>query len=80
VDRSSRPEWCPNQTARHIEDRVEALRRELKLGPVQLMGLLAAEGIEIAASTVYRILVRRGISRLRDIDVSGEDLREPVIR
>jgi hypothetical protein len=44
------------------------------------MGLLAAEGIEIAASTVYRILVRRGISRLRDLDVSGEDLREPVVR
>ena len=44
------------------------------------MGLLAGEGVEIAASTVYRILVRRGISRLRDLDVSGEDLREPVVR
>jgi hypothetical protein len=64
----------------HIEDRVEVLRRERKLGPVQLMGLLAGEGVEIAASTVYRILVRRGISRLRDLDVSGEDLREPVVR
>ena len=80
VDRSSRPECSPNQTAVHIEDRVEALRRERKLGPVQLMGLLAGEGVEIAASTVYRILVRRGISRLRDLDVSGEDLREPVVR
>ena len=72
VDRSSRPECSPNQTAVHIEDRVEGLRRERKLGPVQLMGLLAAEGIEIAASTIYRVLVRRGISRLRDIDVSGK--------
>jgi Integrase core domain/Homeodomain-like domain len=80
VDRSSRPECSPKQTAVHIEDRVEALRRERKLGPVQLMGLLAGEGVEIAASTVYRILVRRGISRLRDLDVSGEDLREPVVR
>ena len=80
VDCSSRPACSPNQTAVHIEDRVEALRRERKLGPVQLMGLLAAEGIEIAASTVYRILVRPGISRLRDLDVSGEDLREPVVR
>ena len=44
VDRSSRPECSPNQTAVHVEDRVEALRRERKLGPVQLMGLLAAEG------------------------------------
>jgi Integrase core domain len=76
----SRPECSPYQTAVHIEDRVEALRRERRLGPVQLMGLLAAEGIEIAASTVYRILVRRGISRLRDLDVSGDDLREPVVR
>lgn len=80
VDRSSRPESSPNQTPVYIEDRVEALRRERKLGPVQLMGLLATEGIELAASTVYRILVRRGISRLRDLDVSGEDLREPVVR
>jgi hypothetical protein len=33
-----------------------------------------------SASTVYRILVRRGISRLRDLDVTGEDLRGPVVR
>jgi transposase-like protein len=80
VDRTSRPAHSPNQTATHIEDRVEALRRERKLGPVQLMGVLAEEGIILPASTVYRILVRRGISRLRDLDVSGEDLREPIVR
>lgn len=80
TDRSSRPASSPNQTGAEVEDRVEALRREHKLGPVQLMGLLRAEGIELASSTVYRILVRRGISRLRDLDVSGEDLREPVLR
>ena len=80
ADRSSRPASSPNQTPTEVEDRVEALRRERKLGPVQLMGLLEAEGIELASSTIYRILVRRGISRLRDLDVSGEDLREPVLR
>ena len=80
LDRSCRPASSPNQTPTEIEDRVEALRREHKLGPVQLMGLLRAEGIELAVSTIYRVLVRRGISRLRDLDVSGEDLREPVIR
>jgi len=80
ADRTSRPGSSPNQTPTEIEDRVEALRRTHKLGPVQLMGLLAAEGIELASSTIYRILVRRGISRLRDLDVSGEDLREPVVR
>ena len=56
------------------------LRRELKVGPVQLVGRLAEEGITVPASTIYRILVRHGISRLRDLDVTGEDLREPVHR
>ncbi len=80
LDRSSRPGTSPNQTHGAIEDRVEALRREHKLGPVQLSGLLRAEGIELAPSTIYRVLLRRGISRLRDLDVTGSDLREPVIR
>ncbi len=80
LDRSSRPASSPNQTPVEVEDRVEAPRREHKLGPVQLMGLLQAEGIELASSTIYRVLVRRGISRLRDLDVSGGDLREPVHR
>ena len=79
-DRSSRPCSSPTQTPAPIEDRVEALRRERKLGPVQLMGVLAEEDIHLPASTIYRILHRRGISRLRDLDVSGQDLREPVIR
>ena len=79
-DRSSRPLHSPDQTPVEIEDRVEALRRERKVGPVQLVGTLAEEGIELAVSTVWRVLVRRGISRLRDLDVCGEDLREPVVR
>lgn len=61
VDRSSRPECSPNQTAVHIEDRVEALRRERKLGPVQLMGLLAAEGDR-----------DRGLDRLPDLGTPGD--------
>ena len=73
-DRSSRPASSPHRTAVEVEDRVEALRREYKVGPVQLVGLLAAEGIAVPASTVYRILVRRGISRLRDLDVTGQNL------
>lgn len=80
LDRSSRPATSPKQTPIEIEDRVEELRRSHKLGPVQLMGLLRAEGIELASSTIYRVLLRRGISRLRDLDVSGADLREPVNR
>jgi transposase InsO family protein len=79
-DRSTRPHRSPNQTDPEIEERVCALRRDRKVGPVQLVGLLATEGITLPASTVWRILVRHGISRLRDLDVSGEDLREPVKR
>ena len=79
-DRSSRPHHSPSQTAPDVETRVVALRREHKVGPVQLVGLLAEGGLTVPASTVYRILVRHGISRLRDLDVSGEDLREPVVR
>jgi transposase InsO family protein len=79
-DRSSRPHSSPNQTDPDVEERVVALRREHKVGPVQLVGLLAEEGLQLPASTIYRILARHGISRLRDLDVTGEDLREPVIR
>lgn len=80
VDRSSRPLRSPNQTSVEVEARVCALRREHKAGPVQLAGHLAEEGLLVPVSTIYRILVRHGISRLRDLDVSGEDLREPVVR
>jgi transposase InsO family protein len=80
VDRSSRPHRSPNQTPPEVEARVCALRREHKVGPVQLVGHLVEEGITLPASTVWRILVRHGISRLRDLDVSGQDLREPVQR
>ena len=80
VDRSSRPHRSPNQTPLAVEERVAAVRRKHKVGPVQLVALLAEEGITVPASTIYRILVRHGISRLRDLDVTGEDLREPVHR
>ncbi len=79
-DRSSRPHASPNQTDPQVEARVVALRREHKVGPVQLVGKLADEDIALPASTIYRILVRHGVSRLRDLDVTGEDLREPVMR
>ena len=80
LDRSSRPHRSPNQTPLSIEQRICQLRRELKVGPVQLTGRLLEEGITVPASTIHRILVRHGISRVRDLDVTGEDLREPVHR
>ena len=75
IDRTSRPGYSPNQTPCHIEDRVEQLRRDRKLGPMQLAGLLCEEGIILHPSTVHRILKRRGISRLRDLDVTGANMR-----
>ncbi len=75
-DRSSRPASCPGQTDPQIEDLVEYLRRSMKLGPVMLTAELADFGVTMHASTVHRILVRRGVSRLADLDVTGADLRQ----
>src|SRR4051794_24762149 len=80
-DRSSRPIRSPRRVPVEVEDQVEALRREHKVGPGQLVGLLVEHaGVRLPASTIYRILVRRGVSPLRDLDVSGADMREPVRR
>jgi hypothetical protein len=75
IDRSSRPAGSPKRTDREIEDLVERLRRGTKLGPVMLVAELTLFGIDLAASTIGRILVRRGVSRLRDLDVSGATMR-----
>jgi hypothetical protein len=42
-----------------------------------LVAQLAAFGITLAASTIHRVLVRLEISRLRDLDVTGAQLRRP---
>jgi transposase InsO family protein len=74
-DRSSRPARCPGRTDRQVADLVEYLRRNMKLGPVMLVAELAEFGVTLAASTIHRVLVRRGISRLRDLDVTGQQMR-----
>lgn len=80
-DRSSAPDRHPNQTSAEVEDLVEDARRTYKVGAVQLVVRIVEDhGIRLPASTIYAILRRRGISRLADVDVSGEDLREPVRR
>lgn len=79
-DRSSRPYRSPNQTAPQVEDLIEWLRRGMKLGPVMLVAELVEFGYHLAASTIHRVLVRRGISRLRDLDVTGQEMRKPAVR
>jgi transposase InsO family protein len=74
LDRSSRPLRCPARTPRALERRVEQLRRSRKLGPARIAGIL-----EIAASTVHRILCRHGLNRLAWIDrPSGTVIRRRI--
>lgn len=62
-DRSSRPRRSPRQTPRRVEWRIEQLRRSRKLGPARIAAIL-----DMASSTVHRVLVRRGLNRLAWFD------------
>ena len=68
ADRSSRPIASPTVTSPELTGRIERLRRDRKFGPARIAHQLAAEGEKIAASTVHRVLVRLGLSQLRDLD------------
>jgi transposase InsO family protein len=58
-DRSSRPNRCPHRTPRALEWRVEQVRRVHKRGPMRIGGVVG-----LPASTVYAVLVRKGLNRL----------------
>jgi transposase InsO family protein len=62
-DRSSRPKTCPTRTSKRVEDRVCRLRRSRRWGPQMI-----AMHTGVPASTVHKILVRRGLNRLVWID------------
>ena len=80
IDRSCAPNHSPRRTPPEIEDLLENLRRSTKYGPARLAAEMQRRyAITVASATVHRILVRRGISRLRDIDPpTGAQLREVV--
>ena len=80
VDRSSRPAGSPRRSTTRSRTWSVYLRRNIKLGPVMLAAELAEFGITLAASTIHRVLVRHGICRLRDLDVTGEAMRTPAVR
>jgi transposase InsO family protein len=63
VDRSSRPHRSPRRLPDAAEARILAARVEWRYGPDRLGPLLG-----LPASTVHRVLKRRGFSRLRDAD------------
>ena len=63
VDRSSRPHSSPRRTPERVEERICRLRRSTRRGPVYLG---ARTGVP--ASTVWRVLRRKGLNRLSWID------------
>jgi transposase InsO family protein len=74
VDRSSRPVSSPTRTPRGLERRVEVLRRNRKLGPARIAGI-----VELPASTVHRILCRQGLNRIAWMDrPSGTVIRRRI--
>ncbi len=62
-DLSRRPHHSPHQTSESIEEKVEALRLKRGWGGKKLRVVLAREGIQLAASTIDRIIQRRGLTR-----------------
>jgi transposase InsO family protein len=80
-DRSSRPNSQPTRTPDDVEHMVIHLRTIEKWGPDRIAGRLATVGdgsISPSSATVWRILNRHGIGRLRDLDMpTGESKRDP---
>jgi transposase InsO family protein len=62
-DRSSRPRCSPRRVADELEQRIVQLRVERKLGPWRI-----GEELQLATSTVHRVLVRQGLNRLAWLD------------
>lgn len=80
VNRSSRPASSPRQTHREVENPVEWLRRGMKVGAAMLIAELKLFGVDLAPSTIGRVLVRGGIPRLCGPDVSGGTVRVVAVR
>jgi transposase InsO family protein len=70
-DRSSRPRRTPTRTDAVTEAAIIALRRERRLGPARIAGIVG-----VPASTVHRVLTRHGMPRLAWLDrPTGEPVR-----
>lgn len=62
-DRPSIPGSVPNRMPRRVERRIIGLRVNRRWGPARIGGHLG-----LHSSTVWRVLCRYGVSRLRDLD------------
>lgn len=75
LDRSSRPHSSPNQTPGVLEDAICAARATRRAGP----DVLGAE-LGVAARTITRVLRRRGMPLLHDLDpLTGQVIRASKI-
>lgn len=64
-DRSSAPLHCPTITHPQVAEKIIHLRQHYHFGPLKIeMYLRRYHDVEIAASTIYRILKRLGMNRL----------------
>ena len=71
VDRSSRPHHSPGRTDPVVEAAIVAVRRDRRLGPARIAGIVG-----VPASTVHRVLVRHRMPRLAWLDrPSGQPVR-----
>lgn len=69
--RSSRPHSSPSRTPVDREEQVLQLRRDRRLGPARIAGIVG-----LPASTVHRVLVRHAMPRLAWLDrPSGKPVR-----
>lgn len=70
-DRSSRPLSCSHQTSPELEARIVDERKVHRLGPARIGYRLG-----VPSSTVWKVLRRHGLNRLRVMDrVTGERVR-----
>ena len=70
VDRRCRPHRCPRQTKASTERRILTLRQRKGLGPARIAGIVGMH-----PSTVHRVLVRHGMSRLADLGATRAPIR-----
>lgn len=66
VDRGSMPHHSPHRLTQRTERRIIGLRINRRWGPARIAGHL-----HLVASTVYRVLKRYGLSKLRYLDPSS---------
>ncbi|QGY83134.1 IS481 family transposase [Micrococcus luteus] len=75
-DLPSRPHRSPAQLDPVLVAQIHALRRERKWSARRIHHHLVSEGHQLCLRTVGRWMHRLGISRLRDLAPTGEDLRQ----